>query len=288
EFLKRCSDSRELLDAKHQNIVHVEAASGRAKMVSPMLKQQELGALINESNGSRNTPSHLAAINWHPEIVSILTWDKRVNIKLAKNSGLTAADAAEKNMGSFTTFQMRLTWTVLKSAGVPRAPNSSNIRRISHTSISQEPPNGEKYKDRVNTLLLVATLVASVTFAADFTTPGGYNNSDLNQGMATLFTWHMFHLFLICDTIAVHISIIVVVTLIWAQLGDLGRVLAALKLAVSLLGLGLSMMSLAFTTLWWSTLVGLHMPFWSWAQSSWIQELVLMMNLKNDNKSAAG
>ncbi|KAL3509393.1 hypothetical protein ACH5RR_028794 [Cinchona calisaya] len=45
---------------------------------------------------------------------------------------------------------------------------------------------------------------------------------------------------------AMYSSILVAVSLIWAQLGDLRLVLVALKLALPLLGLALAMMSLAF------------------------------------------
>ncbi|KAL3509391.1 hypothetical protein ACH5RR_028792 [Cinchona calisaya] len=104
----------------------------------------------------------------------------------------------------------------------------------------------ENYKDRVNTLLLVSTLVATITFAAGFTMPGGYNNSDPYEGMATMLEEKKFHLFIFCDTMAMYSSILVAVSLIWAQLGDLRLVLVALKLALPLLGLALAMMSLAF------------------------------------------
>ncbi|CAB4280673.1 unnamed protein product [Prunus armeniaca] len=49
-------------------------------------------------------------------------------------------------------------------------------------------PKEESIRDRVNTLFVVATLVATVTFAAAFAIPGGYNNSGPQDGMATLLT----------------------------------------------------------------------------------------------------
>nr|POF23003.1 hypothetical protein CFP56_15678 [Quercus suber] len=67
----------------------------------------------------------------------------------------------------------RLTWTALKAAGVPRNPNASSKKQGSNSSELQSTDN---YKDRANTLLLVSTLVATVTFAAGFTIPGGYNS----------------------------------------------------------------------------------------------------------------
>lgn len=53
----------------------------------------------------------------------------------------------------------RLTWAVLKAAGTPRhKPRNKHVARDTGF-------NTDNYKDRVNTLLLVATLVATVTFA---------------------------------------------------------------------------------------------------------------------------
>lgn len=46
-------------------------------------------------------------------------------------------------------------------------------------SIIFQLPNEEIRRNRVNTLLVVATLVATMTFAAGFTMPGGYSNSVL-------------------------------------------------------------------------------------------------------------
>lgn len=82
-------------------------------------------------------------------------------------------------------------------------------------------PKEESIRDRVNTLFVVATLVATVTFAAAFAIPGGYNNSGPQDGMATLLTKYMFQAFVIFNTIAMYSAILVAVCLIWAQLGDL-------------------------------------------------------------------
>ncbi|PIN12417.1 hypothetical protein CDL12_14968 [Handroanthus impetiginosus] len=104
----------------------------------------------------------------------------------------------------------------------------------------------ENYKEIVNTLLLVCTLVATVTFAASYTVPGGYNSSDTDLGIATMLRDKGFHMFVFCDSIAMYSSVIAAVALIWAQLGDLTLVIIALKLAMPLFGVALSMMSMAF------------------------------------------
>ncbi|KAF7141947.1 hypothetical protein RHSIM_Rhsim06G0145700 [Rhododendron simsii] len=128
----------------------------------------------------------------------------------------------------------------------------------------------ENYKDRINTLLLVATLVATVTYTAGFTMPGGYNNSDPNQGMATMLNKSKFQIFVISNTIAVYSPMIVAVSLIWAQLGDLNLILTSLRLALPLLRLALSMMSLAFKA-------GVYLAV---SKLTWLANVVLIMPLE--------
>ncbi|KAI3420694.1 uncharacterized protein J3R85_012489 [Psidium guajava] len=64
--------------------------------------------------------------------------------------------------------------------GRPAAPTFTG-------SNTAEPENSDSSKRSIIDLqLLVAVLIATVTFAASFTIPGGYNNDGLDQGMAVL------------------------------------------------------------------------------------------------------
>ncbi|GMY16365.1 protein ACCELERATED CELL DEATH 6-like [Fagus crenata] len=97
EFLQRWPDSIELLNNQGQNILHVASMSGKAKVVSFMLEMPELEMLINEKDGDGNTSLHLASKGSHPKAVSILTWDKRVDLNLLNKEGRTALDIATGN-----------------------------------------------------------------------------------------------------------------------------------------------------------------------------------------------
>ncbi|KZV14937.1 ankyrin repeat-containing protein [Dorcoceras hygrometricum] len=232
------ADPVELQDKWGQNILHLAAANGRLNVVTYILHNPELKKLINMSDKYGDKPLHLATKYWHLEIVSALTWDNRVNIKLRNDKGMTALDVADRNMWFNPPFRQRLTWAALKAAGAPRSHGNPKQ--------SSKYPT-EKYKDRVNTLLLVATLVATISFSAGFTLPGGYSTSDTNIGMAALLRKKAFHIFIFCDTIAVYSSIVVAVSLIWAQLGDVTLMINALTLAQPLLVIALTMISMAFT-----------------------------------------
>ncbi|PWA97312.1 PGG domain-containing protein [Artemisia annua] len=143
--------------------------------------------------------------------------------------------------------EQRLVWTALKSAGTPRVGyKNRKVSKNHNLSAKDEQYKMDHSKDRVNTLLLVATLVATVTFAAAFTVPGGYKNSGPKEGQATLLRKLMLQTFVICDTIALYSSITVAVTLIWAQLGDLTLAVNALRFALPMLSISLTTMLVAF------------------------------------------
>nr|XP_016447225.1 PREDICTED: protein ACCELERATED CELL DEATH 6-like [Nicotiana tabacum] len=61
----------------------------------------------------------------------------------------------------------------------------------------------EVWKERANTHLIVVTLILTVSFAAGFTIPGGYNGDDgPNKGMAIISKKTAFKAFAVTDTIA--------------------------------------------------------------------------------------
>ncbi|KAJ7981452.1 Protein ACCELERATED CELL DEATH 6-like [Quillaja saponaria] len=210
KLLQHCPDLNELLTKKSENILHVAAKNGKVNVVNYILKSPELEMLLNEKDEDGNTPLHLAAMHWHPKVVSSLTWDNRISLKIVNDDGMTALDVSE-------AYLYMEKWLHSESF------SGLNMEKLDiKSSLGQERAVSMEYsKDRINTLLLMSTLVATITFAAGFTMPGGYNNLNPDQGMATMLHKQLFAVFLICDSIAMYSSIIVAVALIWAQLGDL-------------------------------------------------------------------
>ncbi|KAA8525052.1 hypothetical protein F0562_011454 [Nyssa sinensis] len=265
EMLMHCPDSRELLTLQDRNIIHVAAKTGKVKAISYMLKMPELDKLLNERDKDGNTPLHIATIYGKPRIVTNLTCDERVKLELKNNKGLTALDIAEEYMETRASFRKRLTWMALRVAGAPQAPRAKVFR--TQKSFLGKQAKMKNYREMVTAILLVATLVAIVTFTAGFSIPGGYKNSEPDQGIATMLQKVTFQEFVISDTIAMYSSIIVAVTLIWAQLGDLSSMHVALKVALPLLGIALAMMSIAF-------MAGVYLVV---SKLSWLATLVTFM-----------
>jgi len=115
----------------------------------------------------------------------------------------------------------------------------------------EKKPNMDHVKDAINTRLLVATPVATMTFAAGFA-PEGFNGSDMaskdDQGMATMLDKKMFQAFVICRTIAIFCSMIAAVNLIWAQQNNVYMAIAAYQHTILSLKIAIPVMSAAFLT----------------------------------------
>ena len=62
-------------------------------------------------------------------------------------------------------------------------------------------------KKKKQTEMVVATLIATVTFTAGFTVPGGFKSGGVDEGMAALSKRAAFRAFLIANTLAFGLSI---------------------------------------------------------------------------------
>lgn len=107
-----------------------------------------------------------------------------------------------ENDGGIQGLQLRINER-LNKLKQQRPSSSSNAQRMDNY---EENFDFEK-KNILDTNLVMAMLIATVTFAAAFTMPGGYNS----QGLATLSAKPAFKAFVIFDTIAFLFSLTAVI-----------------------------------------------------------------------------
>ena len=105
----------------------------------------------------------------------------------------------------------------LEKEGVVDWQEGEEIILTNKTQASDEDQDSKSKQQ--DTHLVVATLVATVTFAAGFTMPGGYiSNDGPNQGMAVLVREAAFTAFMVTDTIAMTLSTFAVLMYFFAAM----------------------------------------------------------------------
>ncbi|QCD96154.1 transient receptor potential cation channel subfamily A member 1 [Vigna unguiculata] len=267
---ENCPNPREIVDKKGRNIVHIAAIMGKFNVIRYILQDTNDGVIdmIKDKDYDGNTPLHLAASHCHSKIVQALTWDTRVDLHYLNNNNQTALDAFEQfKEEDNPPFPQRLTWCQLKSAGIQNAEIGSHSIEVPSSPCKPKSKDAEFYKDRINTLMLVSTLITTIAFAGGFTLPGGTNSSTPGQGMALMLNHVWFKPYILYTTISMYGGISVTIILIWAQLGDVTLALFALKVARPILGVTLATLSIAF-------LAGVHLVI---SDLNWLATTVLIL-----------
>ncbi|KAF8112210.1 hypothetical protein N665_0066s0082 [Sinapis alba] len=245
ELLTRCSDSKHLVNKQGQNILHVAANGGKFLLVNHLTRRDTTKDMGVEQDVDGNTPLHLATLKWRHRIIFLLS---RVSTKKCmytrNNSGLTALDIAESLVQPNYIFRERMTLLVIVFLYGMKDTTLMWTKKLTRPSY---PLNRDNNREYINALLLVGTLIATVTFAAGFTIPGGFNSSAPHLGRAILVNDLKLIYFLACDTLAMQSSVIAIATLIWAQLGDPALVHRSLNVALPLLFFALLCMPAAFS-----------------------------------------
>ncbi|KAF8025230.1 hypothetical protein BT93_F2159 [Corymbia citriodora subsp. variegata] len=233
-----------------QTVLHVAAKYGRASAVKYILRHPDLGQMINERDHDGNTPSHLAAKYLQPAGLIHLVLDPRINSSLLNHDHLAATDIARNH--SQRGLRRGLARMLLLSVSAKRPDRfllNPEARDKAHVSGSLPTPN--EVRDSINTLLVVAALVTTVTFTAGFAVPGGLNGSDTaskdDRGMATLLDDRLFQAFVICNSIAMICSMTSVAVFMLAYVTEFHLSMFGCQLAGGLLGISLPIMSAAFS-----------------------------------------
>lgn len=251
-----------LWNERGQTILHVAAKYGRTSAVKYILGHPELRMMINDRDHAGNTPSHLATMYSQPAALISLMLNERISPGLLNHECLTALDIALDRFRREPTLRKKLTLMVLASPTMGKTvPVSGELfvlrpeardEGFSRFALRKKKVNMEYVKDAINTRLLVATLVATVTFAAGFAVPGGFNGSDTaskdDRGMATMVDKRLFQAFAICNTIAMFCSMTTVLNLNWTQQNDVEAAIAAFNHSELPLTIALPAMSVAFLT----------------------------------------
>ncbi|KAH7844810.1 hypothetical protein Vadar_031909 [Vaccinium darrowii] len=166
--------------------------------------------------------------------------------------GLTALDLCDSKWKQGLTFVL----LVIQGASKGRLPKNEDV-----------PIGGGDLKPFINTMTLVATLLATITFAAAFTMPGGFDTNPDNLGVAILIKKASLKAFILADTIGMCCSMAVMFLVMWAMIADDDTVEELVNVSSKLLPFALFATLVAFVcaifaviapkALWVTILVGI-------------------------------
>ncbi|RVW98860.1 Ankyrin repeat-containing protein [Vitis vinifera] len=225
-------------DKKGQTALHMAVKGQNIEVVDELMKSDP--SLINMVDAKDNTTLHVAVRKCRAQIVQQLLSHKATDTEAINKSGETALDTAEKTGHAEIT-------TILQEHGVKSAksimPPTKNKARelkqtvsdikhevhhqLEHTRQTRKRVQGiakrinkmhsEGLNNAINSTTVVAVLIATVAFAAIFNVPGQYADDPdhvppgLSPGEANIAPRTPFMLFFIFDSLALFISLAVVV-----------------------------------------------------------------------------
>ncbi|KAK6269809.1 hypothetical protein POUND7_006914 [Theobroma cacao] len=251
-LLKPCPDTIEIVDNKQQNILHIAAKNGNVDAVSYILKLPEMEDLVNSPDVDGNTPLHLAVSNYHSDVVGVLSKNAKVEIRSINNSNNTALAIVKLPDGRGMELQKHLTLKALKSAYKQKIINPEDFPENTQLiDVKVERPNSDdkKIRDMAQIISVMAPLIATFTFTAAFTIPGGFVSDGPDKGLAMLISKSAFQAFVISDAIAMTSSITAAVIVFWSSSRrDTESFLDTFPFAIGLTWISLIAMALAFVT----------------------------------------
>ncbi|KAK0603714.1 hypothetical protein LWI29_007833 [Acer saccharum] len=203
ELISRCPGCCELVDKRGWNVLHFASTSKNRMAVGLILRNPLLGNLVNEKDEKGNTPF------LHAASMRFIINHSKVDEKVFNNENQNAEDMIDL----LTIFP----WTSRLDIILWLFGTSSRIIRNGRLFMSKDDDKEGK-ENRVDSVssnedgvgknyLVVATLIATVTFAAGFTVPGGFvANEGPTQGAAILTKNRAFQAFVIFNTVSMFLS----------------------------------------------------------------------------------
>ncbi|XP_062084448.1 protein ACCELERATED CELL DEATH 6-like [Humulus lupulus] len=217
EIIFHKPEACDLVDNRGWTPLHIAVFSGKLSVVKYILNTPALEFMLNDADKEGNTPLHLAAGLQYKRIINALVNDYRVDKRATNLKYLKPIDIVRTNVniGEFSRC-----WFVkkLEQQGGQESLQSI-IYRVEqwnllvnsvdphHHHLMEKAIKSDRLKKISDTHLLVAALIATVTFTAAFTIPGGYESNDrTDKGLAVLSDKMFFKVFVVADSVAFYCS----------------------------------------------------------------------------------
>ncbi|KAK9293300.1 hypothetical protein L1049_021292 [Liquidambar formosana] len=236
EIIERFPDCSEMVDDRGWNVLHFAIESRDENTVKVITKNPWLTNLLNDKDKNGSTPLHRLAICNSFKSAAALLGNPRVDKMAFNKQNQSALDTILANYarkkyiirdfknsgaregGRNITYKDGDGGRENKKLSTDDGERGNEVDSSNITNVKKEDRNEEgsfitKFNKARESLLIVATLIATVTFAAGLTLPGGYiGDEGPDQGSAILTRATAFKAFVITDTLAMGSSISAICT----------------------------------------------------------------------------
>ncbi|KAK2647178.1 hypothetical protein Ddye_022373 [Dipteronia dyeriana] len=204
EIILYCPECYELVDDREWNALHFAMVSLSKKELCSLLGNPSIKKLVHEKDAKGNTPLHVLAtctrsMHSADPLSDIIDQVRGDGSRAVNKQNISVQDAF--NYGCPELEQEIL--ALSEDTG-----NGLYSRGVIHKRDEHYDGYLSLMKGAKESHLVAAALIATVTFAAAFTLPGGYKNEEgKNQGTAILSRNSAFQTFVITDALAMVFSI---------------------------------------------------------------------------------
>ncbi|XP_031103943.1 protein ACCELERATED CELL DEATH 6-like [Ipomoea triloba] len=247
-----------MINCKSQNVLHEAILSRRRNMIKYILKYPQIDNLIDQKDNDGNTPLHLLVVfGWRSLSFNyMLTRLKRKHLVFNKRHQ-TPLDVASQ--GEVYSFVKHVYGGIPQRSGRRSGPRADLLQNQETSSEDTDDNDIDKTINRYlrisKTMTIVATLILTISFAAGFTVPGGY---DSDKGYPILLRKTAFGYFVIADTAAFTSSVSAIfIYMIMVVLNSLGAIRET-KIAMTLCALNIALTFCALTAVIAAFLSGMY------------------------------
>ncbi|KAJ4752279.1 Ankyrin repeat-containing protein [Rhynchospora pubera] len=219
EILKHCPDAP-YSNRANLTILHQAVINDRVKFVEFILQNRQLDKVINIRDRDGFTALHHAVKSCNPKIVRALLAHKEIDVRIYDTKGRPAFWQLIETKDSTKSLNWNEVFMLMSKADPQAAPFYREVAMKKVTVKSKEEIKSLTETYTKNTSL-VAIFIATITFAAAFTLPGGYSNDSGSEGLPIMARKTALKAFLISDTLAMCSSLAVAFLCILARWEDL-------------------------------------------------------------------
>ncbi|KMT16473.1 hypothetical protein BVRB_3g050910 isoform B [Beta vulgaris subsp. vulgaris] len=209
-ILDCCPSSAEICDLSGRMFLHLMPLDDKTEV---LLESSQIKAQIEARDHEGNTPLHIAIRNRQFKKVKVL-------LKHGSKDLLDMVNSQGEAPIDLIRLQIQVPHEILEL-----------FRDMSQMPQGIYGMPEVEVKENVHILLVIAVLLATITFAAGFTVPGGFNDS----GVPILINEGAFKVFLISNAYAMCSSMLALFSLFWFMTGKASEALKLIDLSVFVL-----------------------------------------------------